>query len=232
MTAYNIKDNISKIMLRIANAAERTGRNENNITLVAVSKKKPVDMVREAFELGVADIGENYVQELTQKEACLSMLPIRWHFVGRLQRRKAKDIVGKVCLVHSLDSLKLALEMEKSAEKINVVQHCLVQVNLSGEAAKSGFPPDDVKSFISEISPLLHLEITGLMTLPPFFGNPEMVRPYFKKLRELKDSINAEKTYRSNLSELSMGMTHDFEAAIEEGATLVRIGTGIFGERK
>lgn len=180
---------------------------------------------------GVWDFGENYVQEFLEKKRTLATA-LRWHFIGHLQRRKAKDVVGEAVLIHSLDSYPLAYEINKEAAKRNLVQNCLLQVNVGGEASKSGVRPDEAPGLLRELSGLKNVSVIGLMTLPPFFENPEAVRPFFRQLRELRDSLNAQGGYRFPLKELSMGMSHDYRAAIEEGATMVRIGTAIFGERR
>lgn len=200
------------------------------VTLIAVSKKKSAREVKEACLVGVWDFGENYVQELKEKKSELAPA-IRWHFIGHLQRRKVKEIVGEVIFIHSLDSFALAAEIEKEAAKRNLVQNCLVQVNLGGEESKSGIPRDQAESLLKEIAGLKHVTVLGLMTLPPLFEDPEKARPFFKQLRELRDELNAKKAYRFPLKELSMGMSHDYPVALSEGATMIRIGTAIFGER-
>lgn len=211
--------NLQKIRQQIGNAP---------VTLVAISKTKPVELIRQAYQAGQIDFGENYADELLIKKSQLAQigladLPIRWHFVGHLQRRKAKEIVGEVELIHSLDSLELADEINKRAMAKGIVQRCLLQVNLSDETTKSGIAENEIQSFLTKTTTLTNLKIVGLMTLPPLFDAPEKSRPYFRKLRELLPSP---------LTELSMGMSHDFGIAIEEGATLIRIGSAMFGERK
>ncbi|MDO8519134.1 MAG: YggS family pyridoxal phosphate-dependent enzyme [Deltaproteobacteria bacterium] len=216
-----IQDNIQPILKTIP-----TG-----VTLVAVSKKKSAREMKEACLAGVWDFGENYVREFLEKKRELASA-LRWHFIGHLQRRKARDVVGEVVLIHSLDSHPLAFEIDKEAAKRNLVQNCLLEVNVGGEATKSGISPDEAEKLLREMSALKHVSIMGLMTLPPLLEDPECVRPYFRQLRELRDSLNAKNAYRFPLKELSMGMSHDYRVAIEEGATIVRIGTAIFGERK
>lgn len=223
--------NLQSINQQIVLAAEKSKRDPATITLVAVSKKKPVPFIREAFLAGQKDFGENYVQELLEKQTHLKDYPIKWHFVGHLQRKKVKDIVGKVSLIHSLDSLQLAYEIDKRAQSINTVQKCLVQINLAGEKTKSGLSEKEAFGLLKEISSMKNLDVRGLMTLPPLLGDPNRVKPFFRLLKDLRDLINSQKIYRHPLIELSMGMSHDFTTAIEEGATLIRIGTAIFGER-
>ena len=248
----NLSKNLSAILNDIRNISGKKHSSEKNITLIAVSKTKPVSMIKEALDAGQVDFGENYVQEFLEKYDyfCTGVLPyaptqdIHWHFIGHLQRRKVKDLVGKVSLIHSVDSLELISEINKRAKDQNVVQNILIQINLAKEETKGGIFEEDVVSFFKNVgaglsrpkegertSPLQNVRITGLMTLPPFLDDSEKVRPYFKKLRELKEKINNEKIYPHELTELSMGMSHDYPIAIEEGATMIRVGTKIFGER-
>ena len=209
----------------------KCGRDPENIHLVAVSKTIPANRVKEAIELGVTILGENYVQEARDKFNLLGTYPVSWHFIGHLQSNKAKYAVRLFDLIHSVDSLKLARELDKQAAKVDKVQQILVQVNISGEDTKSGIPADEAPGLIAEIGQLKNIAVKGLMTMPPYFYQPEKVRPFFAALRELRDRIRAQSPPNVTLDELSMGMTGDFEVAIEEGATLVRIGTAIFGER-
>lgn len=232
----SISWNLQFINQQIVLSAEKSKRDPANITLVAVSKKKPTSFIRDAFLAGQKDFGENYVQELLEKQNHLKDYPIQWHFVGHLQRKKVKDIVGKVDLIHSLDSIQLAYEIDKRALAVNIIQKCLVQINfaqtgLVGEKIKSGIAEKEVFGLLKEINLMKNLDVIGLMTLPPALGDPNRVKPFFRLLKDLKDLINSQKIYRHPLMELSMGMSHDFTAAIGEGATLIRIGTAIFGER-
>jgi len=213
-------------------AAEQCGRNPESVRLVAVSKTVSAERVLEAIDAGVTILGENYIQEARQKFDALSAHPIAWHFIGHLQTNKAKYAVRIFDLIHSVDSIKLAREINKRAARINKIQNILVQVNISQEASKSGVHIDHIKPLIQEISEMSSLKIKGLMTMPPFFNQPEKVRPYFSALRNLRDELIREDVCKAGLRELSMGMTGDFEVAIQEGATLVRIGTAIFGARK
>lgn len=227
-----MKTRIESIRKRIAAAAESCGRSPASVRLVAVSKTVPAERVKAAIDAGIESIGENYVQEAKEKFTVLGTEPVAWHFIGHLQSNKAKYAVRIFDLIHSVDSYKLARELDRHAAKNAKVQNVLVQVNTGGEATKSGVAVDGALELVREISRLDHLSIRGLMTLPPFFDAPERVRPFFRSLRELRDRIHDAAIPGVSMGELSMGMTGDFEAAIEEGATLVRIGTAIFGERQ
>jgi pyridoxal phosphate enzyme (YggS family) len=226
-----LKEQLKQIKDRIHNAAIDCGRNPEFIRLVAVSKTVAMERVKEAIEAGVTILGENYVQEAREKIQRLSTYPVSWHFIGHLQTNKAKHAVKLFDLIHSVDSLKLAVELDKQAKKNNKIQPILVQVNVAEEVSKSGVSVENTAKLIDDIRPLTNLAVKGLMTMPPYFNAPEKVRPYFKTLRELRDQIKIEGFSHVGLNELSMGMTGDFEVAIQEGATLVRIGTAIFGER-
>ncbi len=226
----NLKEKLENIKDRIRKTALTCGRDPNSVHLVAVSKTVPTDRVKEAIDAGVAILGENYVQEARDKFNVLSMYPVSWHFIGHLQSNKAKYAVRLFDLIHSVDTLKLARELNKQAKKVNKVQNILIQVNITKEPSKSGADVENVASLIKDISILENLSVKGLMTMPPYFNNPEKVRPYFSALRNLRDQIR-KALPGVVLDELSMGMTGDFEVAIAEGATLVRIGTAIFGER-
>ncbi len=226
-----MKERLENIRKRIRYAALRCGRNPEEIRLVAVSKTVSAERVREAIEAGVTVFGENYIQEAQKKIGDLSDYPVSWHFIGHLQTNKAKYAVRLFDLIHSVDSLKLARELDIQAKKINKIQNILIQVNIGEEISKSGTTVEELKSLVKNISRFESLSVKGLMIIPPFYDEPEKVRPYFSKLRELRDQIKAEKIPNIAMNELSMGMTGDFEAAVEEGATLVRIGTAIFGKR-
>lgn len=191
----------------------------------------PAEVVRQAIEAGVTDLGENYIQEAREKINSLSAYPVNWHFIGHLQSNKAKYAVRMFDLIHSVDSLKLAKELDKYAEKIGKIQPILIQINVAREDSKSGIYVENALKLLTDISRLENVAVKGLMTMPPFFNAPEKVRPYFAALRELRDRIKVEDIPHIAMDELSMGMTGDFEAAIAEGATMVRIGTAIFGER-
>jgi len=214
---------------KIESAKIKANRASDNITLVAVSKTKPANAIHDLVQLGHLDFGENYVQEFLQKKAELPNL-IRWHFIGHLQSRKVKDIVGNCSLIHSIDSIDLAQEIQKRAQQKNIIQKILLQVDLGKEATKSGFDSSQLLEAAKQISQLSHVKLAGLMTLPPFFENPEMTRPFFRELKHWLLNINQDGAIQP-LTELSMGMSHDFHIAIEEGATLIRIGTALFGQR-
>lgn len=223
---------IQDVNRRVEKAAQESGRSPHSIRLVAVSKTIPAKRVKEALEAGIKLFGENYVQEARAKFNELYAYHPSWHFIGHLQSNKAKYAVRLFDLIHSVDSLKLSMELNKQAKKIDKIQDVLIQVNMSGETSKSGIDPKDAVRLIKEISPLENLSIKGLMTMPPFFNDPDTVRPYFSALRDLRDQLKNESPPNVSLDELSMGMTGDFEVAIAEGATLVRVGTAIFGKRK
>ena len=219
----NVKDRINKTALKC-------GRDPESIHLVAVSKTISANRIREAIKAGVTTLGENYVQEARNKFNVLGTLPVSWHFIGHLQSNKAKYAVRLFDLIHSVDSLKLAHELNKQASKVNKIQDILIQINISKEPSKSGSDIQNAANLIKDIVLLENVSVKGLMAMPPFFNNPEKARPYFTTLRDLRDQIQ-NVLPEVVLNELSMGMTGDFEVAIEEGATLVRIGTAIFGER-
>lgn len=227
-----LKTRLQSVRKRIEEAAKACGRNPESVRLIAVSKTMGTNRVREAIEAGVIILGENYVQEARIKINDLSAYPVSWHFIGHLQSNKAKYAVRLFDLIHSVDSLKLARELNKQAQKINKIQDILIQVNIGEEPAKSGALSQDTEKLLQDVSDLENLALKGLMTMPPFFNNPEKVRPFFAALRELRDRLKQQCLAHVTLNELSMGMTGDFEAAIQEGATLVRIGTAIFGVRK
>ena len=226
-----MKKYLESVMHRIKQAAVSSGRNPETVRLVSVSKTIPAETVKKAIDAGADILGENYIQEARTKFNDLVSYPVSWHFIGHLQTNKAKYAVRIFDLIHSVDSFKLALELDKQAGKTGKIQHILIQVNVSEESSKSGVSVQNTLNIVKEISILNNLAIKGLMTMPPFFNEPEKVRPFFKDLRNLRDNIRKEEIQNVVMDELSMGMTGDFEAAIEEGATLVRIGTAIFGER-
>lgn len=225
-----IERNLKSIRQRMVKAALDCGRNPKTIRLVCVSKTRSSEQIRTAVQAGAQTIGENYIQEAQAKFNLLIDCPVQWHFIGHLQKNKAKYAVRMFDLIHSVDSLKLAGEINRQAEKIGKIQKILIQVNISQESSKSGAAQEDVNKLIQDITLYKNLDVQGLMTMPPFYNDPEQARPFFFALRSLMDQIKND--HRLPLSELSMGMTGDFEVAIKEGATLVRIGTAIFGERK
>ncbi len=225
-----IKDNISTVQANIDNACKRAGRDSKEVTLIAVSKTKPVSDIEEAYATGTRDFGENKVQELDEK---YPVLPddIRWHLIGHLQRNKVKYIVNKVHLIHSVDSVRLAEQISAEAVKKNVSVNILVQVNVANEETKFGLSEEDTINIVTEISKLPNVHIKGLMTIAPYTENPESNRQYFRELKQLSVKIDSLHIENVEMKELSMGMTGDYEVAVEEGATLVRVGTGIFGNR-
>jgi len=212
-------------------AARRAGRDPGEITLIAVSKTVDIAHIREAIEAGVTILGENYVQEAREKIEQIGH-GIQWHMIGHLQSNKAKYAVSLFDYIHSLDGISLAREIDRRAAQKGKKVRALVEVNLSGEASKFGVGSGAVMEFIHHVSSLEHISIEGLMTMPPYFNEPEKARPYFIRLRDLRDRIQKEGIEGVRMDELSMGMSGDFEAAIEEGATIVRVGTAIFGERR
>jgi pyridoxal phosphate enzyme (YggS family) len=226
----NIADNLHRIRQRMAAAALKAGREPATVRLVAVSKTKPVSLVDEAARSGQLIFGENYVQELAAK-ALEVQEPVEWHFIGSLQSNKVRQIAGLVTLIHSVDRLSLAREIDRQWEKLGKSCDILVQVNISREATKSGTTSDEVLELVRAVALLPNLRIRGLMTMPPFFDDPEAARPYFRELKSLAGAIETLQLPGVAMAELSMGMSGDFEVAIEEGATLVRVGSAIFGER-
>jgi pyridoxal phosphate enzyme (YggS family) len=226
-----IEQNLLQIQERIRQAAVRGHRIPADVRLVAVSKTVPADGVKKAIDAGVTLFGENYIQEARDKIDELAACPISWHFIGHLQSNKAKYAVRLFELIHSVDSLKLAKAIDKEARKCDKVQPVLIQVNIAREDSKSGVTEEAAPELVCEVGRLANLSVRGLMTMPPFFNAPDKVRPFFKALRQLRDKIAALQMENVSMAELSMGMTGDFEAAVEEGATLVRIGTAIFGDR-
>ena len=225
-----LRDNLYEVEERIQEACRRAGRDRSEVTLVAVSKTKPAEMLREAYDLGVRVFGENKVQEIREKYEVLPK-DIEWHMIGHLQTNKVKYIVDKVRLIHSVDSFKLAEVIEKEAEKHGRTVDVLLEVNVAEEASKFGLKTSDVLPMAKKISQLPHVNLRGLMTIAPFVENPEKNRAIFANLHELYVDIKEKNIDNGTVSILSMGMTNDYEVAIEEGATMVRVGTGIFGAR-
>jgi len=225
-----IQENIARVKENIRAACERSGRKAEEVTLIAVSKTKPLPMLREAYACGCRDFGENKVQELVEK---WEQMPkdIRWHMIGHLQRNKVKYIVDKVYMIHSVDSLRLAQEISKEAGKKGVTVSILIEINVAQEESKFGASCEEACQLVEEISRLPHLIIKGLMTIAPYVENAEENRQYFEKLRQIYVDINRKNIDNIYMAELSMGMTGDYEVAVTEGATYVRVGTGIFGER-
>jgi PLP dependent protein len=230
----SISQNVDEIRERIVTAARRAGRNPSEITLMAVSKTFPPGHIREAYATGLRVFGENRVQEFSGKAKALHDLEgAEWHMIGHLQTNKASKTVELFTAVDSVDSLRLAEKLNSSAQQIDKKLAILIEINVGGEAAKSGMPAEspEFEELLQAAPKLEHLEFLGLMTVPPFTDDPRLATPYFRKLHELRDRIVAKKLPSVNMEVLSMGMSHDFEVAIEEGSTCVRIGTAIFGER-
>ncbi len=225
-----LQENLWKVKQRISDACRRSGRKEEEVTLIAVSKTKPVQMLDAVYQAGVREFGENKVQELCEK---YDMLPsdIHWHMIGHLQRNKVRQVVGKACLIHSVDSIRLAEQIEAEAKKINCTVPILVEVNAAEEESKFGITLSETEAFIRKIALFPHISVKGLMIIAPFVENPEDNRIYFHNLKQLCVDINHKNIDNVYMDILSMGMTNDYEIAIEEGATHVRVGTGIFGER-
>ena len=225
-----IKENIELVQEKIKRACQRAGRSEQEVTLIAVSKTKPLSMIEEAYQAGMLEFGENKPQELRDKAKELDA-PVHWHMIGTLQSNKIKYVTGTACMIHSVDSVNLAMAIEKEASKKDITMDILLEINVAEEETKHGFSVGELITAIKEISKLPHLKIRGLMTVAPYTENAEENRIYFKKMKELLVDINAKNIDNVCMDTLSMGMSSDYEVAIEEGATMVRIGTGIFGER-
>lgn len=224
-----IKENVLRVGEAIEKASERVGRKPEEIRLVAASKTVEVERIRAAVEAGITILGENYVQEAKKKIEAVGG-PVSWHFIGHLQKNKAKYAVRLFEMIQSVDSIALAEELDKRAGQVNRKMEVLVEVNLSGETSKWGVRVEDTIPLVCRVRELENLSFRGLMTMPPFFDDPEASRPYFVRLRNLAESLESEGVH-SGFPELSMGMSNDFLVAIEEGATLVRVGTAIFGPR-
>lgn len=225
-----IAENLAAVEKNIIDACERAGRSREEVTLISVSKTKPPEMIEEAYQLGKREFGENKAQEMKEKHA---LLPgdIKWHFIGHLQTNKVKYVVGRACLIHSVDSLRLAEAIEQESAKKDVVSRILLEVNVAGEESKFGLKPEDTLALARQIARLPHVQIRGLMTIAPYVDDPEQNREVFRRLRELSVDIGSKNIDNVSMGVLSMGMTGDYQVAIEEGATYVRVGTGIFGER-
>lgn len=225
-------ERIERVRARIREAARRSGRSPDEITLVAVSKTHPVQAIQDALSAGLTDFGENRVQEAETKIPVIGREIAKWHLIGHLQSNKARRAVELFDVIHSLDSASLAHRLDRMCEEINrATLPVLIQVDLGHEATKTGIADAELSEVVTAFQGCHRLQLIGLMTLPPFFEKSERVRPYFRRLRELRDELRTNGAFGERRGELSMGMTHDFEIAIEEGATIVRVGTAIFGER-
>ena len=226
-----IKGNLDDVYQNIEEACQNAGRSKEDVTLIAVSKTKPISMLMEAYEYGCREFGENKVQELVDKYEVFPK-DIKWHMIGHLQRNKVKYVVGKAALIHSVDSLKLAEEISREAVKKQVEVSILIEVNIAGEDTKFGVTTEDAEQLVRDAASLPGIQIKGLMTIAPFTMNPEENRQYFAMLKQLSVDINQKNIDNVSMNVLSMGMTGDYMVAIEEGASYVRVGTGIFGERQ
>ncbi len=225
----SIKENLEYINEKIKTAAEKSGRKREDILLLAVSKTVDVPRIKEAVELGLIDLGENKPQEINWKY--YEIENVRWHQIGHLQTNKVKYIIDKVCLIHSVDSMRLAEEINKKAAAKGIVMDILVEINIAGEEAKHGVPLNEAEALAVEISSLENVRVKGLMTVAPFVEDPEENRKYFRQMKKLFDDIDKKSYNNIDMKYLSMGMTNDYEVAVEEGANIVRIGTGLFGAR-
>ncbi len=225
-----VKENYTYIKQQVEETAKACGRNPDDITLIAVSKTKPLSDIEELIEIGVNEFGENKVQELCDKYEHVSK-PVHFHLIGHLQTNKVKYIVDKACLIHSVDSIKLAQMIQKEAAKKQIVAQILIEVNVAQEDSKFGLCTDEVVPFVKELSTYPNIHVNGLMTIAPFVENPEENRKYFRTLKQLSLDITSKNIDNIDMNVLSMGMTNDYKVAIEEGATMVRVGTAIFGAR-
>lgn len=225
-----IRTNLNEVEEKICEACKKSGRSRDEVTLIAVSKTKPVSMIEEAYAAGIREFGENKPQELKEKH---SLLPqdIKWHMIGHLQRNKIKHIIDKAACIHSIESERLAQAVDAEAAKHGIVVPVLVEVNIAQEESKFGIYAEDTLNFIENISKFPNIRVEGLMTIAPFVENAEENRKFFEKLRKLYVDIKSKNIDNVNICNLSMGMTGDYQVAIEEGATMVRVGTGIFGDR-
>lgn len=224
------RENLAAVETRVEAACARSGRSRSEVTLIAVSKTKPTEMIQEIYDAGVRQFGENKPQELKEKYAQLPQ-DIQWHMIGHLQRNKIKYVIDRACLIHSLDSITLAEAIDQEAKKRNLIMPVLVEVNMAKETTKGGIMPEEAESFIRSVSVLSNIRVKGLMTIAPFTDCAEENRIYFAGLKKLSVDIAAKNIDNVDMCELSMGMTGDYEVAIEEGATMIRVGTAIFGER-
>lgn len=225
-----VAENLAQVQKNINESCNKINRDPNEVTLIAVSKTKPVEMLKEAYDAGARVFGENKVQEIVDK---YDQMPsdVKWHMIGHLQRNKVKYIIDKVALIHSVDSIRLAETIEKEAAKHNITANILIEVNVAKEESKFGLMPEELDELIDKIKDFNHIQVKGLMTIAPFVENPETNREIFRSLRKLSVDISNKNVDNVNVSILSMGMTNDYEVAVEEGATMVRVGTGIFGAR-
>lgn len=227
-----IQSNLKKIHDDIHAAAQKSGQDASRVTLIAVSKKKPPEMIQQAIDAGQKDFGENYIQEAMEKIDLLGRKSATWHFIGHLQSNKAKFAVKYFDLIHTVDKVKLAKEINRQAQKTGKMQEILLQVNISQETTKSGAKENEIVDIAKQVCRFDNLHVSGLMCMPPFFDDPEDARIYFKRLKQISKDIEALNLPNTTMTHLSMGMSNDFPIAVEEGATLVRVGTAIFGARQ
>ena len=225
-----VTESLKEVEKKVEEACKRAGRERSEVTLIAVGKTKPVEMLQEIYDTGVRDFGENKVQEMMDKYEVMPK-DIHWHMLGHLQRNKVKQVLPHAVLIHSVDSLRLAEQIDQEAEKLGITAKILLEVNVAKEESKFGMMPEEVPEMVEQISLLPHLQIEGLMTIAPFVDDPEKNRPVFQKLYQLSVDIKKKNIDNVNMSVLSMGMTGDYQVAVEEGATMIRVGTGIFGAR-
>ncbi len=227
----SIRENIKIISENIAAAAEKAGRDPAEVSIIAAAKTQPPERLKQAIEAGVNTLGENRVQEAQTHMKSLAGVNVIWHCIGHLQRNKAREALSLFAMIHSLDSLRLAHKIEEEAKTQGKKISALLQINISGEETKGGFSECNLEEILGELNRLEMIELQGLMTMPPFFDDPEKARPFFRRLAELKEAANQGGWYRAPLEQLSMGMSGDYQVAVEEGATLVRLGTVLFGPR-
>lgn len=228
-----IQKNLQLILNRIETACKRANRNPSSVTFIGVGKTMPAEKIRQAAQCGLKHLGENYVQEARDKKALLSDTDLIWHFIGHLQTNKAKAAVELFDWIQTVDRIELAKKLDRASSTLRTEPlPVMIEVNIGNEPSKSGIPPEEVEKFYRELLNFDGIVIRGLMVIPPFFEDPEMVRPFFRKTKELLERLRQNSKFPEKLTELSMGMSHDFEVAIEEGSTMVRIGTALFGERK
>ena len=225
-----IRDHLNEVRKNIQKACEKAGRSPQEVTLIAVSKTKPLFMLEEAYEAGARDFGENKVQEILEKHPKMPE-DARFHMIGHLQRNKVKQVLPHAVLIHSVDSYRLAEQISQEAGKLGIIAKILLEVNVAKEESKFGMMPEDVEEMAGQIAALPHLQIEGLMTIAPFVDDPEKNRPVFRKLYQLSVDIKKKNIDNVNMGVLSMGMTGDYQVAVEEGSTMIRVGTGIFGAR-
>ncbi len=227
----SLGDRVRAVLQRIAEAARRSGRSPERVRLIAATKTVPIERIREGIAAGIGICGESRLQEALPKIDALGLEQLRWHFIGRLQRRKVRHVVGAFEMIHSVDSLELAREIDRRAGEAGLRQEVLLEVNIGAESTKGGIVPEELESLLPDLARLSSIQVKGLMAIPPLADDPEAARPYFRRLHELTQKLSTISLPNISLTELSMGMSGDYEVAVEEGATMVRVGTAIFGTR-